>query len=162
MSAYSINPTDSGWHDKNDSSAAHVDYRSLPTFPESTIQSGVSDEHTPHLRSYRSYPYGLQSHFTRHQSPLGKLVISENDGADQKPTPESQSAPVSPNTQLTPKSAVVEPESLPQGELETVGDADADMINDELADDDAPLDEESSGKTAAERRAEKRKMKRFR
>lgn len=126
----------------------------------------------PPLRSHKSFPHnisGAASYSTPHsQSPLSQVANpavgndefqSRPPEATSGPAPEQSfiaSAPVSPVPQLTPTSAEAEHDA------EEHPDDDDEMAIVGEEDDETPTGSNPVEKTAAERRAEKRKMKRFR
>lgn len=181
MSEYTAGPPNASWHD----------HQSRPSQPSHhplhlTSFSAVSEEPPRHhlppintrpplLRSHKSFPHTLSTSFSA-TTPQGGLTRGgrlETGGSDAKPVhrqpqlaeldrseaagpDRSESAPVSPNLQLTPTSPDAQNDRL----LEETGE-ELRMGSVELEEEDAPV-EGGTPKTAAERHAEKRKMKRFR
>ena len=128
----------------------------------------------PVLRSHTSVPYSLsssiyssgQQHISPGKNPTldGMVECPSTDPSLLRQTQVAgnakveavcdQSAPTSPSGQLTPTSIDVEQDNLPENEEEIA------MIAAEFEEDTG--DDTGVGRSAAERRAEKRKMKRFR
>ena len=126
-------------------------------------------ESRPVLRSHKSFPYTFTSTLNTsggYQSPLSQVTNPSNNSLqnhretsqdDRDSTPSvvektyGRSAPTSPVSRLSPPSAVLDQDD--------VFDDDDDALMEE---DVEPAAETGPPKTAAERRAEKRKMKRFR
>ena len=147
------------------------------TYPEAFRESVLrettgTNSRPPLLRSHRSHPPPISASGVRHQqSPLsivtnpGSVDVDVSNAlfrtrlgsnATAGVSAQAASAPTSPISRLTPTSAGPDNE-------ETLGDA----VDDDMALSMAELDEQEridgeAPKTAAERRAEKRKMKRFR
>lgn len=122
----------------------------------------------PVFRSHKTFPYTLQTSVTNHQAntpetssgaspvPAGKMVSNPDDIEPMElPTVTvGGSAPASPQDRLTPKSPK-------QEQLHNYQDLNGLDLSDDMLDD---KDDEIPNKqmTAAELRAQKRKMKRFR
>ena len=136
-------------------------------------QQPAGEEHSgrPSLRSYKSFPYSMgPSSRTRDQASKGQSTADILRGSTQRvlsqgpqPTATSNlreptyggSAPTSPIGHLAPDSSKVE---------RNENDDDMEMEDDDMDSDIAELEEEAGRppQTAAELRAQKRKMKRFR
>ena len=128
----------------------------------------------PIFRSHKSFPYTLQTSSSSHQAntpdtstgaspaPGGKTTSNPGDiEAMELPTVTfGGSAPTSPQDRLTPKSPKQDQsQSQAQAQQDLNGlDLGGDIVDDDLDDDDQPKHQ----MTAAELRAQKRKMKRFR
>ncbi|KAK3708667.1 hypothetical protein LTR37_011389 [Vermiconidia calcicola] len=143
--------------------------RGMPQVP----QQPAGEEHSgrPSLRSYKSFPYSMgpssrrQDEASRGQSTADVLGGSTQRVLSQGPQATATSnlrertyggsAPTSPIGHLTPDSSKVE---------QNENGIDMEMEDDDLDSDAAELEEEAGRppKTAAELRAQKRKMKRFR
>ena len=123
----------------------------------------------PVLRSHKSFPYALSSSLAtpgQYQSPLSQVTNPSTNGLqshreasqdDRDSTPSAaektygHSAPTSPVSRLSPPSAGLDHD-------DTFDDDDDALMEEDVE----PAAESEPPKTAAERRAEKRKMKRFR
>jgi hypothetical protein len=166
MSAYSTTTAENEWHSS--------DIKSLdPTSAQSDsdmalLQAEVSghnfDLSRPLLRTHKSFPYTIDSkhhHNNGSNSPSRERIsmsnIDELDSKDMPTVTYGGSAPASPVSRMTPPS--------PQDDLNDKNDPDGDEIITEDRDDmgdDAGKDDDSKPMSAAELRAQKRKMKRFR
>ncbi|KAL9618776.1 MAG: hypothetical protein Q9160_006570 [Pyrenula sp. 1 TL-2023] len=177
MSTYTESPHRAVWEDQRNKTthppASLPAFSSFPPIPDDTEHpSLLLDNKPPLLRSHKSFPHALTTSFgtSFRKNPLEQVIEKDhfNEGGD--PSSEgriagdgknsgsglilqTRSVPSSPHNQLTPTS--------PEGQHEEVEDDNAGIVDME--------DEEDSGEargsprtTAEQRRAEKRKMKRFR
>ncbi|KAF2788971.1 hypothetical protein K505DRAFT_254353 [Melanomma pulvis-pyrius CBS 109.77] len=167
MSAYSTTPAENEWQTSDikslDPTSAHSDG------DMALLQAEVSghnfDLNRPMLRTHKSFPYTIE---TKHHHNNGanspsreRISISNLDDMDSKDMPTvtfGGSAPASPVSRLTPPS--------PHDDLNgDKNDIDGDEIITEDKDengDDLGKDDDKPPISAAELRAQKRKMKRFR
>lgn len=160
MSTYPTNSAKTSWHEKQPTNAEQGHFPGLERLEEGQEPSQASDQparSNEQLYLHRPLPYGMGSQLTRQRSPLGGHITSELGNSNTEAFQAVQSVPSSPKDQLTPKSAGAEPEGRENLDL----NEDAEMVTDDPGDDDVSHEGENA-KTAAERRAEKRKMKRFR
>ncbi|KAL9107334.1 MAG: hypothetical protein Q9227_007786 [Pyrenula ochraceoflavens] len=178
MSTFTASPGRANWQDHTNKPPQSL--KPLPafsTFPPIKEDAGRPlpplETRPPLLRSHKSFPHALtttfdpsfragpqeqvveRSHFhdSSDVNPSGQLQ-QEEKGIGSGLTLQTRSVPTSPNLQLTPTS----PENR-LGGIENEDD-DAQVVDMEEGDENA--EGEDVPKTAAERRAEKRKMKRFR
>ncbi|KAF2000093.1 hypothetical protein P154DRAFT_208948 [Amniculicola lignicola CBS 123094] len=168
MSAYSTTPAENDWQSTDlkplDTHSTHSDG------DMALLQAEVSGHNfevkRPLLRTHKSFPYSLDT--KHHQgngpdSPISRDRISisnidELDGNDMPTVTFGGSAPASPVSRLTPPS----PHDPNGDKLDMNGDDDI-IIDDKEDDvDQATKDEDRPPISAAELRAQKRKMKRFR
>jgi hypothetical protein len=167
MSAYSTTPAENEWHTPDikslDPSSAHSE--SDMALLQAEVTGHNFDLKRPLLRTHKSFPYTLEG---KHQHPNGsespsreRISMSNIDDLDSSEIPTvtfGGSAPASPVSRLTPPS----PNDPLNGEKdEPQGD---EIIMDEKEDgsEEGPKDDEKPPISAAELRAQKRKMKRFR
>lgn len=166
MSAYSTTPAENEWQSSDikplDPTSAHSDGDMALLQAEVTGHS--FDLKRPLLRTHKSFPYTLD---TKHQSngadspSRDRISISNLDDIESSEMPTvtfGGSAPASPVSRLTPPSphdALNGDKNDPQGD---------EIIIEEKEDgsEEGPKDEEKPPISAAELRAQKRKMKRFR
>ena len=165
MSAYTATHAESEWHSQRPKTGDANDGTTGLQYSE---VSGLSldAQKRPPLRTHKSFPYALnQSHQSAIHHPASsdqsiaspqpqreRITISNLEGSQQTSLPNvtyGGSAPASPVSRLTPPS--------PEGEKgQKEGDNDAALsASADEGDDSKPM-------TAAELRAQKRKMKRFR
>lgn len=182
MSAYPASSPHATWQSNKSRtprpSALSIGFEPFPAVTEDAHRPQVPpiDTRPQLLRSQKSFPYTLTttSFGTPHQhSPLNRVenpesCVGENVKGIHQPRHvesgridaalpiRSESAP-SPHAQLTPTS----PDPVHDGMQGDTGD-ELDMGLPDLDEEEETLGEGESAKTAAERRAEKRKMKRFR
>lgn len=170
MSAYTATHAESEWHSQRtkveDAACASSD--GTMGLPYSEVSGLSLDSHRrPPLRSHKSFPYMLsQAHHSASQQSAAsdhhiaspqpqreRIAISNLEDSQQTSLPNvtyGGSAPASPVSRLTPPS--------PDGEK---GDRDNDHLDQNLSGSNDEGDD-SKPMTAAELRAQKRKMKRFR
>ncbi|KAF2687444.1 homeobox-domain-containing protein [Lentithecium fluviatile CBS 122367] len=166
MSAYSTTPADNEWHSadikslENNSAHSEGDMALL----QAEVNGHNYDLKRPMLRTHKSFPYALDGkhHGNGADSPtrerIGMSNIDEIDSSDMPTVTFGGSAPASPVSRLTPPS----PHDANNGEdVKVQGD---EIITEESNDmiDETLEDKEKPPMTAAEIRAQKRKMKRFR
>ena len=166
MSAYSTTPAENEWQSsdvKADHSSAQSD--SDMALLQADINGHNFDLKRPLLRTHKSFPYTLDS---KHQlsngsdSPSRDRVslsnIDELDSCDMPTVTFGGSAPASPVSRLTPPSphdGIHGDKHDPQGD-EIITDEREECSDEPAREGEKPL------MTAAELRAQKRKMKRFR
>lgn len=167
MSAYSTTAADNEWQTSDlkalDTTSTHSDG------DMALLQAEVSghnfDLKRPLLRTHKSFPFALDAkhHTNGSDSPTrDRIAISNIDDVDSSELPTitfGGSAPASPVSRLTPPSPH---EGLNCEDTKVQGD---EIITEEMDDkdgEDQGKDEEKPPMSAAELRAHKRKMKRFR
>jgi hypothetical protein len=172
MPPLSSHSASAGWHDDVNIKLQHPmdSSGSCTTFP--TPSPGCGTPVTPIdakpclPRSHPSFPYAIGTTDNaggyRHNSESSctsepiKSELSEINDSDLALSKQSGSSSCSPRNRLTPNSADAEHEEAPGETDDDLGASTGDLDGDDLPENgDQP-------KTAAERRAEKRKMKRFR
>ncbi|KAF1978481.1 homeobox-domain-containing protein [Bimuria novae-zelandiae CBS 107.79] len=165
MSAYRTTPADNEWQTtdikslENTSAPSESDMALL----QAEVHGHNFDLKRPLLRTHKSFPYALDGKHA--DSPARERIsissIDEVDASDMPTVTFGGSAPASPVSRMTPPSPN---DGLSADDIKTEGD---EIITEEKEDDgddddDMPKDEEKPPMTAAEIRAQKRKMKRFR
>ncbi|KAF2016263.1 hypothetical protein BU24DRAFT_197650 [Aaosphaeria arxii CBS 175.79] len=165
MSVYSTTPAENDWPSSDikalDAASTHSD--SDMALLQAEVNGHNFDLKRPLLRTHKSFPYSLD---TKHSltngcsSPtrVGLSNIDELDTTDMPTVTFGGSAPASPVSRLTPPSPhdpLNGDRSDPQGDEIILDDKD-DLCDDSIKDEDKPPI------SAAELRAQKRKMKRFR
>lgn len=166
MSAYSTTPADNEWQSSDlkalDAGSAHSD--SDMAMLQAEVNGHNFDLKRPLLRTHKSFPYALDGkhHANGADSPTRERIsISNIDDVETNELPNvtfGGSAPASPVSRLTPPS----PHDIVNGEdVKVQGD---EIITEEKEEngEEPSKDEEKPPMTAAEIRAQKRKMKRFR
>jgi hypothetical protein len=167
MSAYSTTPADNEWHSSDikslDTTSAHSE--GDMALLQAEVNGHNYDLKRPLLRTHKSFPYATldgKHHSNGADSPSrDRISMSNLDDLDSNEIPAvtfGGSAPASPVSRLTPPS----PHDVSNGEdVKVQGD---EIITEERDDmiDDTLEDKEKPPMTAAEIRAQKRKMKRFR
>jgi hypothetical protein len=160
MSAYSTAQEENEWQPSNVRSLEHTPPHSDSDMAmlQAEIAGHNFDLKRPTMRSHKSFPYLLDSKNNIHggsESPSGLGDIEEHDVPN---VTFGGSAPTSPISRLTPPSThdCISGEKLEDQEDDLILDE-----KDEIDDGDCK-DEERPPMTAAEIRAAKRKMKRFR
>lgn len=181
MSAHTASPANAGWHDRHSkvqhTLAIRLGFGSFPPIAEepTRVQVPPIETRPPLIRSHKRFSYSIGSTFGvhHHQSLLSRISNPETlekedlhgipssrftdlNRSDPVLAQRSESAPTSPVPQLTPTSAEADQEEA-HGEI----DDEMEMGLGDLDEEDVPVEGETP-KTVAERRAEKRKMKRFR
>ncbi|KAJ4378073.1 hypothetical protein N0V83_000904 [Neocucurbitaria cava] len=160
MSAYSTTPADNEWQSSDVRTLEHTPPHSDSDM--AMLQAEVAghnfDLKRPSIRSHKSFPYLLdgKSHF--HNGGESPSRVDEIEPHDLPNVTFGGSAPTSPISRLTP------PSTHDGVNLEKIEDQDDDLIleeKDETGDNEGK-DEERPPLSAAEIRAAKRKMKRFR
>ncbi|CAE7216349.1 hypothetical protein PTNB73_08015 [Pyrenophora teres f. teres] len=158
MSAYSTSAADHEWHSSDVRTLEHTPPHSDNDM--AMLQADVSghnfDMKRPSMRSHKSFPYLLdgKSHLNSGSTtPLGHDEIEHHDVPN---VTFGGSAPTSPISRLTP------PSTNDGNNAEKLEDQDDDLILDDKDDEDDFKDENRPPMSAAEIRAAKRKMKRFR
>lgn len=168
MSAYSTTPADNEWQSSDlkslDTTSAHSD--GDMALLQAEVSAHNFDLKRPLLRTHKSFPYTLDSkhhHSNGADSPSRERIsmsnIDEVDSSEMPTVTFGGSAPASPVSRLTPPSphdAVNGEKNEPQGDEIITEDMD------EKSGEDGVKEEEKAPMTAAELRAQKRKMKRFR
>lgn len=173
MSAYHTSSVESEWHDQSKNLESTSDSESNMTMVHSDMPSlGLDMQRRPILRSQKTFPYQLRTSQcganqpdtplpssgtspTPHVDGLGIGNLEEVPSSELHTVTFSGSAPASPVSNQHPISPDTDgPSNEDQQDLNGL-DLDGE-------DDDAPDDEPSKPMTAAELRAQKRKMKRFR
>jgi hypothetical protein len=167
MSAYSTTPAENDWQNTDikglDPSSAHSD--GDMALLQAEVTGHNFDLKRPLLRTHKSFPYTLDN--KHHQSNgsdspsrdrIGISSIDDIDSNDMPTVTFGGSAPASPVSRLTPPSPN---DGLNGDKNDPQGD---EIITEEMDDGsgDASKDEEKPPISAAELRAQKRKMKRFR
>jgi hypothetical protein len=154
MSAYSTNPADNEWH---------TDIKSLESSSDSDMALLQAEVHghnfdlkRPMLRTHKSFPFSLDG---KHAGSPVRISMSNIDEIDSSEIPTvtfGGSAPASPVSRLTPPSPH---DGLCEDDIKVEGD---EIITEEKDDDAEEPKDSDKPMTAAEIRAQKRKMKRFR
>lgn len=166
MSAYSTTPAENDWQSSDikglDSTSAHSD--GDMALLQAEVTGHNFDLKRPLLRTHKSFPYTLDG--KHHQSNgsdspsrerIGISSIDDIDSSDMPTVTFGGSAPASPVSRLTPPSPN---DGLNGDKNDSQGD---EIITEEMEDGgDVSKDEEKPPISAAELRAQKRKMKRFR
>jgi hypothetical protein len=162
MSAYSTTAADNEWHSSDIKSLDDSD--GGMALLQAEVNGHSFDLKRPMLRTHKSFPYGLENKHHNNgvdSSQRERIVMSSIDGIDAHNIPTvtfGGSAPASPVSRLTPPS----PRDAFNGEeVKVEGD---EIITEEKDDliEESMNEEEKRPMTAAEIRAQKRKMKRFR
>ncbi|RMZ71464.1 homeobox domain-containing [Pyrenophora seminiperda CCB06] len=158
MSAYSTTAADHEWHSSDTRTLEHTPPHSDNDM--AMLQAEVSghnfDMKRPSMRSHKSFPYLLDG---KSNLNSGNTTPSGHDEIEQHDVPNvtfGGSAPTSPISRLTP------PSTNDGSNAEKLEDQDEDLILDDKDDEDDIKDENRPPMSAAEIRAAKRKMKRFR
>ena len=178
MSTFTASPSRAIWQDPQNKPAQPTEplpaFSTFPPIKEDPTRLLPSlDTRPPLLRSHKSFPHALTTTFgpsfragpqeqvaeRDHFSDSGDLSSAQQPSVEEKGTSsgltlQTRSVPTSPNLQLTPTS----PENRSGGAGND--DDDAQVVDMDEGDDNGEGGDVP--KTAAERRAEKRKMKRFR
>jgi len=165
MSAYSTSAADNEWQSSDikslDNPSAHSD--SDMALLHAEVNGHNFDLKRPLLRTHKSFPFALTGkHHNGNVSPSRERVtmssIDEVESADIPTVTFGGSAPASPVSRLTPPSPH---DGMHEDDSKVQGD---EIITEEKDEDDGDLvkEEEKPPMTAAEIRAQKRKMKRFR
>lgn len=166
MSAYSTTPADNEWQPSDikslDATSAHSD--GDMALLQAEVNGHNFDLKRPLLRTHKSFPYALDGKHHNHGSDSpsrDRISISNIDDVDSNDLPTvtfGGSAPASPVSRLTPPSPH---DGLNGEEVKVQGDEIITEDKDDIIEE--PLkEEEKPAMTAAEIRAQKRKMKRFR
>lgn len=177
MSAFTESPHRAAWEDQRNKTprppATLPAFSSFPPIPDDAGHPHLSlDSKPPLLRSHKSFPHALTTTFgsSFRKNPLeqviekdhfsqngdlcsGQQVAGDGKGSGASLALQTRSVPTSPHNQLTPTS--------PDGHHEETEDDNAGIVDMEDEDDSGEA-RDSSRTTAEQRRAEKRKMKRFR
>jgi hypothetical protein len=167
MSAYSTTPAENEWHSSDLKALDHSSAQSESDMAllQADINGHNFDLKRPMLRTAKSFPYTLD---TKHQQSNGssspsrdRISMSNIDDIDSNEMPTvtyGGSAPASPVSRLTPPSphdGLSGDKNDPQGD-EIIIEEREDCSEEPTKDEEKPLI------SAAELRAQKRKMKRFR
>jgi hypothetical protein len=168
MSAYSTTPADNEWHsDIKSLDTTSSQSKSDMALLQAEVNGHNYDLKRPLLRTHKSFPYaaldGNKHHNNGADSPTRERIsISQLDELDSNEIPSvtfGGSAPASPVSRLTPPS----PHGGSNGgDVKVQGDEILTEDRDDLLDEALEEDKEKPPMTAAEIRAQKRKMKRFR
>ena len=156
--AYGTSTTETEWQSSSMGAEEHTPPHSDCDMAILQVEeaSNAFDLKRPSIRSHRSFPYLLDSK-SHHISASSLPTVNEIEPHDLPAVTFGGSAPTSPISRLTP------PSTHDDAAEEKIEDEDDDIIldeKDETADSDA--NDEEKTMTAAEIRAAKRKMKRFR
>lgn len=160
MSAYSTTPADNEWQSSDVRTLEHTPPHSDSdmTMLQAEVAGHNFDLKRPSIRSHKSFPYLLdgKSHF--HNGGESPSRVDEIEPHDLPNVTFGGSAPTSPISRLTP------PSTHDGVNLEKIEDQDDDLILEEKDEngDNEGKEEERPPLSAAEIRAAKRKMKRFR
>lgn len=155
LSAYSTSPTENGWQSTAEHTPPHSDSDMTMLQAEHTAYS--FDIKRPIMRTHKSSPYLLQSKSQLNNDPTSPPRIDTIESDDLPVAIFGGSAPTSPVSRLSPSSAHddANEERMEDDGDELIDDGKEDLAEGESNEEERPL-------TAAEIRAAKRKMKRFR
>ncbi|KAF2133428.1 homeobox-domain-containing protein [Dothidotthia symphoricarpi CBS 119687] len=155
LSAYGTSPADNEWQSTLEHTPPHSDNDMAMLQVESAAYG--FDLKRPIMRTHKSSPYLLQSKNQLNDSPTSPPGLDKIESDDLPVMTFGGSAPTSPLSRLTPSSTHDEVNE------ERIDDDGDEIIDDEKDDDvEGEINEEERPLTAAEIRAAKRKMKRFR